>query len=178
MRMMLTLVPYDYDSAKLLNLQLKWENDPALKHLFNYFPNEEAAKAIVTAEELNNRWHQERKLPNVKRFVIEANGRIIGEVSFSLGHQCTDKNPKAAWIGIVIGESDAHAKGYGTLTMRKLEVEISASGAERIDLGVFEFNEPARRLYEKLEYKTKTVIPDFTWWNGRMWSDRRMYKLL
>jgi RimJ/RimL family protein N-acetyltransferase len=47
-----------------------------------------------------------------------------------------------------------------------------------IELGVFEYNEPARRLYEKLGYQTKTIIPNFTWWKGRMWADHRLFKLI
>jgi len=56
--------------------------------------------------------------------------------------------------------------------------EIRLHGLKRIELGVFEFNENARRLYQKLGYKEIGRIPDFTYWNGKMWPDIRMEKEL
>ena len=46
---MLKLIPYDYDSIELLKLQLKWENDPTLKHLFNYFPDKESYEKFLNS---------------------------------------------------------------------------------------------------------------------------------
>jgi hypothetical protein len=48
----------------------------------------------------------------------------------------------------------------------------------RLELGVFEFNHAARRLYEKLGYKEIGREYDFTYYDGRMWPDIRMEKEL
>jgi len=47
--------------------------------------------------------------------------------------------------------------------MEYLEKEIGNKGLKRIELGVFEFNENARRLYLKLGYKEIGRIDDFTY---------------
>ncbi len=60
--------------------------------------------------------------------------------------------------------------------MRYIETEIRLHGLGRIELGVFEFNENARQLYEKVGYKEIGRIEDFTYWNGKMWQDIRMEK--
>ena len=83
-----------------------------------------------------------------------------------------------AWVGIVIGETSARGKGIGTQTMQHLEEQIQAKGLKRIELGVFEFNRSAIKLYKKLGYKEIGRIDDFTYWQGRMWQDIRMEKYL
>lgn len=50
--------------------------------------------------------------------------------------------------------------------------------AQRIELGVFEFNTNALKLYQKLGYKEINRTEDFTYWNGKMWHDIRMEKYL
>lgn len=62
--------------------------------------------------------------------------------------------------------------------MRHLENEVMAQGGNRIELGVFEFNSPAIRLYESLGYSRFDVIPNFTWWNDKLWGDYRYEKSL
>ena len=48
----------------------------------------------------------------------------------------------------------------------------------RIELGVFEFNTSAFRLYERLGFKEFARIDAFTWWQGKKWQDIRMEKYL
>ena len=62
--------------------------------------------------------------------------------------------------------------------MSHVETEIRLRGLARVELGVFEFNENARRMYEGLGYREIARIKDFTYWNGRMWQDIRMEKRL
>jgi RimJ/RimL family protein N-acetyltransferase len=47
-----------------------------------------------------------------------------------------------------------------------------------MELGVFEFNAVAIKLYKKLGFLEITRINDFTFWMGRMWQDIRMEKYL
>jgi len=49
---------------------------------------------------------------------------------------------------------------------------------KRIELDVFEFNTQAIKLYRKLGYKEIARIPDFTYWQGKVWQDIRMEKYL
>ena len=62
--------------------------------------------------------------------------------------------------------------------MQYLEGEIRAQGLKRIELGVFEFNTNAIKLYRKLGYQEFARIANFTYWDRRMWQDIRMEKYL
>ena len=88
------------------------------------------------------------------------------------------KEPGSAWIGIDIGEESARGKGIGTQAMQYLEEQIKVQGMHRIELGVFEFNTNAIKLYKKMGFKEIARIPDFTYYQGKMWEDIRMEKRL
>jgi RimJ/RimL family protein N-acetyltransferase len=62
--------------------------------------------------------------------------------------------------------------------MKHVEEQIKAQGFQRIELGVFEFNANAIKLYRKLGYQEIGRINDFTFWQGRRWQDIRMEKYL
>ena len=47
-----------------------------------------------------------------------------------------------------------------------------------MELGVFEFNTRALKLYQKLGYTEIARIDAFTYWEGKMWQDIRMEKYL
>ncbi|WP_100402900.1 GNAT family N-acetyltransferase [Bacillus sp. FJAT-42315] len=53
---------------------------------------------------------------------------------------------------------------------------VKKQGIKRIELGVFEFNKQAQKLYQKLGYKEIGRIENFTYWQGEMWTDIRMEK--
>ena len=84
----------------------------------------------------------------------------------------------SAWIGISIGEASARGKGTGTQAMEYLEEQIKTQDLRRIELGVFEFNTNAMKLYEKMGYREIGRIEEFTYWQGKMWTDIRMEKRL
>jgi RimJ/RimL family protein N-acetyltransferase len=88
------------------------------------------------------------------------------------------KETGTAWIGILIGEETARGKGIGYWALQYLEKEIKEQGWKRIELGVFEFNMNAIKLYQKLGYREIGRIHDFTFWQDRMWQDVRMEKYL
>ena len=56
--------------------------------------------------------------------------------------------------------------------------EIKEQGLHRIELGVFEFNTNAIKLYQRAGYKEIGRIPEFTYHQGRMWQDIRMEKFI
>jgi RimJ/RimL family protein N-acetyltransferase len=88
------------------------------------------------------------------------------------------KETGTAWIGIIIGEEIGRGKGIGYLTLQFLENEIKLHGLKRIELGVFEFNTNAIKLYQKLGYKEIARLEDFTYWQDKMWQDIRMEKYI
>jgi RimJ/RimL family protein N-acetyltransferase len=153
----------------------KWENDPELVHLIRPNENREAleTRKIVTVKDL------QEQLKHHHTYLICLQGKLIGEVDYQVdpGH-LYKKEPGTAWVGILIGEEAGRAQGIGSLAMQYLEQQIRSHGLKRIELGVFEFNTNAIKLYQKLSYQEFARIDDFTYWNGKMWQDIRMEKYL
>jgi len=153
----------------------KWENDPFLIPLTRPNRNQEelARQVSVTAESLSKR------LQDHPIYLIFFDGQLVGEMNYQIDpDHLYKKEPGTAWIGICIGEALARGKGVGTQAMQYLENQIQTKGLKRIELGVFEFNTKAIKLYQKLGYQEIGRINAFTYWQGRMWQDIRMEKYL
>ncbi len=153
----------------------KWENDPRLVHLIRPNQDHEAleAREAVTVNDLIER------LKHHHFYLIYLAGQLIGEMDYQVDpRHLYRKESGTAWIGIVIGEEAGRGRGIGPLAMQYLEDQIRAQGLKRIELGVFEFNTNAIKLYQKLGYQEFARIENFTYWDGRMWQDIRMEKYL
>jgi len=151
----------------------KWENDPLLIPMSRPNKNEDdlLAREPVTVEDLVKRIQQHHT------YLIYAQGELIGEMNYSVDPPYVYKQEiGTAWIGITIGEESGRGKGIGYQALQYLEQEIKLKGLKRIELGVFEFNTPAVKLYQKLDYKEIARIEGFTYWQGKMWQDIRMEK--
>ena len=153
----------------------KWENDLMLIPLTRPNSSEQdlLSQQPVSVNDL---------LERIKRsdiYLIYAQGELIGEMNYQVDPPYVYKKVKGtAWIGITIGEESGRGKGIGYFAMQYLEKQIKLAGLKRIELGVFEFNTPAIKLYQKSGYKEIARIPDFTYWQGKMWQDIRMEKFL
>lgn len=153
----------------------KWENDPLLIPLTR--PNLNEADLLgrkpVSVNDLVER------LKHSHTYLIYAEGKLIGEMDYKVDPAYVYKQVKGtAWIGITIGEESGRSKGIGHHALHYLEEQIKLDGLKRIELGVFEFNAPALKLYQKAGYKEIARIADFTYWQGKMWQDIRMEKYL
>lgn len=150
-----------------------WENDPELIPFSRPNPNAEALqrREPVTRADLL------RRLERHHIYLIYLDGQLVGEMDYQIDPSHLYK-PEAgtAWIGITIGEAAGRGKGLGGKAMQFLEAQIKAHGLARIELGVFAFNTPAIRLYQKLQYLEIGRINDFTYWQTKMWPDIRMEK--
>lgn len=152
-----------------------WENNPELVPFFRPMPSKKdlGKKKQVTVDSLRKR------LQHNQTFLIYADGQMVGEMNYQVDPaRLLKKEPGTAWIGIDIGEESARGKGIGRLAMEYLENQISQDGLHRIELGVFEFNLPAIKLYQKMGYQEIGRIDDFTYYQGKMWQDIRMEKYL
>lgn len=153
----------------------KWESDLALIPFIR--PNRAEADLntieSVTAESLLQRMEHE------EIYLIYKEDKLVGEMNYQVDPKHLYKKiPGTAWIGITIGEEFARRKGVGKLAMEYLEEQIRVQGFQRIELGVFEFNINAFKLYQKLGYQEISRIKDFTYWQDRFWQDIRMEKHL
>jgi RimJ/RimL family protein N-acetyltransferase len=140
-------------------------------------PNRDKA-ALEMSEVLTIQDLIERLVHN-HTFLIYRDGQLVGEMDYQVDPKhLFKKETGTAWIGIIIGEERARGKGIGQQALDYLEEEIRKQGLKRIELGVFEFNTSAIRLYQKAGYQEIGRIPDFTYWNDKMWQDIRMEKYL
>jgi len=123
----------------------RWENDPLLIPLMrpNQDKEELERQTAVTVDSLTKR------LEHQSIYLIYADGQLVGEMNFQIdpGH-LYKKEAGTAWIGIGIGEPTARGKGVGARAMQYLEKQIQVQGLARIELGVFEFNDKAIKLYK------------------------------
>ncbi|MBT3189064.1 MAG: GNAT family N-acetyltransferase [Anaerolineae bacterium] len=166
------LLPPTSEIAATMN---RWGNDPELIPFIRpNFTKEalEAREAITVVSLL-------KRLKYNQIYLIYINGELVGEISYQIDpEQLYLKELSSAWIGINIGEASARGKGIGTQAMEYLEDQIKARGLSRIELGVFEFNTNAIKLYKKMGYQEIGRIEKFTYWQGKMWTDIRMEKRL
>ncbi|MDP4549655.1 GNAT family N-acetyltransferase [Alkalihalobacillus macyae] len=162
-------------TSLFVEVMSRWENDSSLVPLIRPNQNREELekRQTITLEGIKER------LEYLQIYQIFMNNKLIGEMNYMIDPPHLFKKEKGtAWIGITIGESEARGKGIGTQALEFLEKEIKDQGFHRIELGVFEFNTKAHELYQKLGYKEIARIEDFTYWQGRMWSDIRMEKYI
>jgi RimJ/RimL family protein N-acetyltransferase len=171
----LRFAPLVEPTLEIADAFTRWENDPLLIPLSRPNRNQDDldTRHVVTRDTLVHRLHQEYV------YLIYLDAHLIGEMSYHvdpahlLKHECA-----TAWIGITIGEAQGRGRGIGQHALHYLEHQIMGHGLGRIELGVFEFNLPARRLYHKLGYQEIGKVKEFTYWQGRMWDDIRLDKYL
>lgn len=151
----------------------RWANDPRVRHLHRPVSSAEAAARHIGLEEAARALRSMRH----RMDVIVADGEPVGTVSLKLdAPELHRKAPGSGWVGLVIGEPAYWRRGLGTAAMQHIERAAREAGARRIELGVFEFNHPARALYARLGYEELARIPDVTYWDGRFWTELRLEK--
>lgn len=153
----------------------KWENDPDLIPFMRPNASEQdlLERKSITVEELASRLEHDRV------YLIYLNDALIGEMGYQIDPaHLYKKEPNTAWIGITIGEKIARGNGIGFQAMQFLEERVKEENLPRMELGVFEFNERAIKLYKKLGFQEIARIDDFTYWQGKMWQDIRMEKYI
>ncbi|MGR3764150.1 GNAT family N-acetyltransferase [Rossellomorea sp. NS-SX7] len=159
----------------LVDVLNRWENDPALIPMTrpNQNKSELERQSAITLDSLTER------LEHLHIYLIYLDDQLIGEMNYMVDpNHLYKKEQGTAWIGITIGEPEGRGKGIGYTAIQYLEEQIKKQGLKRIELGVFEFNTQAQKLYQKLGYKEIGMIEDFTFWQDKMWSDIRMEKYI
>jgi RimJ/RimL family protein N-acetyltransferase len=177
----LSLRPFDYDSRADLEAMSRWSNDPEIRHLASLHEDAEALAKFVSPADVA-KWAPRYRTtdPSVKKsWILLMDGEPVGEGSVRMDapHALT-REKGTAWLGIVVGEARARDRGLGGRFFSLIEDEARKLGARRAEIGVFEYNSRAIRMYERLGYRKIGEIPDFTWWNGRRWTDYRYLREL
>jgi RimJ/RimL family protein N-acetyltransferase len=162
-------------NEKIVDVFNRWDNNPDLIPLTR--PNQNKAELerrdIMTLEDLKQR------LGHHHIYLIYQDDQLIGEMNYTVDPgYLYKKEAGTAWIGITIGEPEGRGIGIGFQAIQYLEEEIKKQDLNRIELGVFEFNTQAQKLYQKLGYKEIGRIENFTYWQDKMWKDIRMEKYI
>lgn len=162
-------------TAEIAECLGKWENDPQLIHLIRVNQDQESPdKRMTVTVEVLEEWLARKQI-----YLIYMRDQLVGEVEFQVDPKLLyKKDIRTAWIGLMIGEEFARGKGIGYLALQYVEKEIHAHGLRRIELGVFEFNTNAIKLYQRMGYQEIGRIPNFTFWQGKLWADIRMEKFI
>jgi len=156
----------------------KWENDDAIKHFTTPNFKEEPLplrkfettyiESILRIEE-----------PTLYDYLIYSDDELIGECNIVVNSdELLKSSPDSAWVGLLIGEEDYRGKGIGKTVMEFLESECVRLNMKRIELGVFEFNYIAIKLYKALGYKVFDELNDFTYFESAWHKDLRLEKIL
>lgn len=133
-----------------LPLLVKWKNDPLIAELVSGNP-------IMTTLEIEERRFEKclGEYDNLRLIIETKEGKAIGFVSI-----CgIDKCNKKVELGMLIGEREFWAKGFGTDALNTIiDYLLNKLCFNRIGVEVFSFNERARRLYERMGFKLEGVL--------------------
>lgn len=165
----------DINNSTHLESLVKWENDPEINYLIH--PRPDATKELFAPKIEDVRERHQKDDPNFQVYMIYDDDKLVGNFSLRIdpGH-LYKKIQGTSWLGLTIGEEVYRGRGVAKKAMEFFERESVRLGLNRVELGVFEFNERAHRFYQKLGYQEIGRIKDFTFWNEQYWSDIRMEK--
>ena len=96
--------------------------------------------------------------------IVTKRGKFIGTVGL---HDIDWKN-RHAELGLSIGDTSYHNRGYGTdVITTLLRFAFQELNLHRVTLHVFDFNKRAQRCYEKCGFKREGVMRDFMHRRGK-----------
>ena len=169
----------DFDSAADRELLSRWNNDPAIKHLYNRFDDAESfAKTFSPAYFERLGQPPAGDGPHASLMVM-VDGVPVGHATFEFDTpKLLSALPHTAWIALMIGEGHLRGRGLGKRVVADLEQRVAEAGAERIEIGVFAYNERSIRLFTELGYEAFARTPACAWWDGRLWAEVRLRKAL
>ncbi len=174
--MKIDFIPIDFTNMNDCAILAKWFNDPEISYLItpNFYQGPLGYVSPDYVSQLNVYTKYEKHA-----FFIVCDNYIIGDVNI-LDHPdfLLKKDNLSCWLGITIGEKAYQGLGVGKEAMRFIEKYAKDLGYERMELGVFEFNQKAIQFYKDLGYTQIGKIPRFTFYNGRWYDDIRFEKYL
>lgn len=102
-------------------------------------------------------------------FTVVANdgGNPVGNIAL----QDLDMRNRTAELGIYIGDVDSRGRGYGTeATSLLLNFAFNVLGLQNVMLRVYEYNEAAIRVYEKVGFHEFGRRTQCQFMDGRFWD--------
>ncbi len=150
---------------------LKWREDTRFLRLWGSDPITERTETQIK-EWIDGLGKTERELVFAIRLLDQE--EIIGTVSLAE----IEWPNRVAWLGIGIGNPDDWGKGYGTeATELLIDYAIKELNLIKLQLTVFDFNDRAIALYEKMNFKREGTFRQFMERDGER-HDMHLYGLL
>jgi RimJ/RimL family protein N-acetyltransferase len=145
----------------------RWYAEPEIARLARY------QQAPMRLEEIDRFFAARVVGPDALAMAVHEHStdRLIGTCAFSQ----LDGDNGSALFHIIIGESDAWGRGYGTeATQLMVDHAFGTLGLHRIALFVFEFNERAIRAYRRVGFVAEGRSRESVWRDGRWWDELAM----
>jgi RimJ/RimL family protein N-acetyltransferase len=145
-----------------------WSRDAEFLRLYGSNPARPWTEAGVK-KELESAQGQDQPNAGIFPFLIRA---LPGDPLIGLAELYIDSwAHREAWVAIGLGQRDYWGQGYGTDAMRLLlRYAFQELNLWRVSLGVFGYNERARRSYEKCGFVVEGAIRDRLQRDGRRWD--------
>jgi diamine N-acetyltransferase len=148
----------------LMPLYQRWINDFATVRTLGV-----TAPRPITLE-ADTAWYDAEAASGVAAFTIyeRATWRPIGNTRL----RDVDYRNRTATFGILIGESDARGRGYGTEATRlMLDYAFTALGLHNVLLTVASFNAAGQRAYQKAGFREIGRRRECRSLAGKLWDD-------
>lgn len=169
----------DFASDADCERMLRWANDPAIKHLYTCFRDAEGYAKTLTRAYFEHLGQPPAGAGPHGSLMVMVDGVAAGHATFEFDTQkLLTKQPRTAWIALMIGEAHLRGRGLGKRIVTDLEQRVLEAGAARIEIGVFEYNAPSIALFTGLGYEEFARTPERVWWDDRLWADLRLLKTL
>jgi RimJ/RimL family protein N-acetyltransferase len=146
---------------------VRWYRDPELARLTRY------QTRPMSLEEIERFFVTRLLSDDGLGYAIHeaATDRLVGLTTFS----ALDPDNASVMFHITIGEPDAWGRGLGTeATQLMLRLAFDHLGLHRVGLSVFEFNDRARRSYEKVGFRVEGRLRQAIARDGRWWDELQM----
>jgi RimJ/RimL family protein N-acetyltransferase len=161
------MIELKYFERSDFNQLIKWVDSPGFLlqwsgSQFNYPLGEAQLEKYI---ENANHEHSERL---VYKVIDTESEEVIGHIS--LGK--IDRKNNSARVGkVLVGEQKARSKGIGQQMIKEiLKVAFDELHLHRVTLGVFDFNAPAIRCYEKVGFVKEGLFRDTNKNGDEYWS--------
>ncbi len=150
---------------------IAWDNDP--EFLSNLHSGPSYPRPQIAQREW---WNERLKKKDEYHFAIRLieDGQIIG--TFHIVE--IEWSNQVGWFSIGLGGEGARGKGYGTEALSLgIDFAFNSLNLYRLALGVFAFNEPAIRLYNRLGFVHEGTQREYLQRDGQR-HDMLMFGLL
>ena len=143
-----------------LKLLIQWRNS---KNIFPYNTQYFLLNSKTQTEWFNSLQNDSSR----KMFMILHKNMKIG----ICGLIDMDHKNKNANIAIIIGKTQLHAKGLGTITLSNLlNYGFKKLHLHRIGAEVIEYNKNSIYFFKKSKFKIEAIHRDVIWRNNRWWN--------